>query len=199
MTMTTLEIVLIVIAIALGALILGTTLWMRSSRERRMRLQERFGDEYRHAVEEAGSERRADRLLQKRMARVDRFDLRRLDADERRAFQDRWFTVQQRFLDTPEGALRQAHELVLEVMTALGYPEASVEQRMKDLSVHHPELIDHYREAAATAKSWRASRASTEELRRATVHYRVLVEELLEEAPLRPRREAAEEARVLRP
>ena len=61
-----------------------------------------------------------------------------------------------------------------------GYPDAELEQRQRDLSVHYPQLIEPYREASEiAAKNPRTSPASTEDLRRATICYRSLFNALL--------------------
>ena len=53
------------------------------------------------------------------------------------------------------------------------------------VSVDHPEVVEHYRKAHAIHTG---SRASTEDLREAMLHYRALFAELLE----RPERETQE-------
>jgi hypothetical protein len=108
--------------------------------------------------------------------------IRHLSADERRDFHQRWGTVQQRFIDNPEAALREAHELVLELLAARGYPDVALEDQIENVAAHHPHIADHFREAVHIARSARASRASTEELRQATIHYRALFDDLLEES-----------------
>ena len=65
-------------------------------------------------------------------------------------------------------------------MARRGYPMADFEHRAADISVDHPHVVDHYREARAIALRDRQAAVSTEELRRAVVHYRALFEELLE-------------------
>jgi hypothetical protein len=53
------------------------------------------------------------------------------------------------------------------------------ETRAADISVDHAHVVENYREATRIS---RMGGATTEELRRATVHYRKLFEELLEAA-----------------
>jgi hypothetical protein len=67
------------------------------------------------------------------------------------------------------------------------------DQRAADLSVHHGRVIENYRAAREIAERHRRGAASTEELRRAMVHYRELFQDLLED------REQAIERAVERP
>ena len=70
-----------------------------------------------------------------------------------------------------------ADKLVAEVMRERGYPVEDFDQQADDVSVDHPEVVEHYRKAHAIQS---AREASTEELRQAMVHYRALFDELLE-------------------
>ena len=54
-------------------------------------------------------------------------------------------------------------------------------QRAEDLSVDHPETVEHYREAHAISMASAAQHADTEDLRSAMVHYRALFDDLLED------------------
>jgi hypothetical protein len=69
--------------------------------------------------------------------------------------------------------------LLSEVLAARGYPAAEFEQRLSDISVHHPMVTQHYRQAHAIAVNHLNGRATTEDLRRAMIHYRTLFEELM--------------------
>ena len=56
------------------------------------------------------------------------------------------------------------------------------EQRAADISVDHPVVIENYREAHNIALQSAQGHASTEDLRRAMIHYRRLFEELVGQA-----------------
>jgi hypothetical protein len=56
---------------------------------------------------------------------------------------------------------------------------ADFEQRAADISVDHPVVVENYRAAHAIALRQSSGQASTEDLRKAMVHYRSLFEELL--------------------
>src|SRR6266511_3958769 len=89
--------------------------------------------------------------------------------------------IQAQFVDEPAAAVARANELIKEVMRARGYPADGFEQRVADLSVAHPEVIEHYRAARALSDSKRNEQINTEKLRQAVVHYRVLFSDLLQE------------------
>ena len=83
-------------------------------------------------------------------------------------------------MDDPRSAVENADHLAGEVMRARGYPVGEFE-RAADLSVGHPRVVENYRSAHEIALRDSHGEASTEDLRRAMVHYRALFEDLLEE------------------
>jgi hypothetical protein len=72
-------------------------------------------------------------------------------------------------------------------MRERGYPVEDFDRRAADLSVDHPDVISNYRAAHATAIANERGRATTEDLRNALIHYRVLFAELLEAEPAETR------------
>lgn len=164
----------VVVVVAIGALVV----WMArrgSGGERQLR--KTFGDEYDRTVERKGDEEAAQRELEQRLERHDRFEIRELDNDERRRFADEWQDVQRRFVDEPEAATREADRLIQQVMETRGYPVEDFEQRAADLSVDHPEVVEHYREGRRLLD--RGERVSTESHREAMLHFRELYERLV--------------------
>jgi hypothetical protein len=147
-------------------------------RQRRSaQLREGFGPEYDRAVREHGDQRAAEAELSERRERRRGYDIKPLSATARDRYAERWRAAQAKFVDQPASALQDADALVGEVMAERGYPVEDFEQRAADVSVDHPEVVEHYREAHAI----HAERsASTEDLRKAMVHYRALFAELLE-------------------
>jgi hypothetical protein len=97
--------------------------------------------------------------------------------------------VQSQFVDDPKGSVSRADQLVSELMAARGYPMADFEQRVEDISVDHPVVVQNYRAAHDIALRHSRGQASTEDLRKAMVHYRSLFEELLSDS-LPERKEA---------
>jgi hypothetical protein len=75
-------------------------------------------------------------------------------------------------------------------MKTRGYPMDDFQQREADVSVDHPQVVEHYRAAHGISLAYEHGQASTEDLRQAMVHYRSLFEELLEV-------DSAEERRVV--
>ena len=64
-------------------------------------------------------------------------------------------------------------------MQTRGYPMADFDQRAADISVDHPVVVENYRAGHDIALRESRGQASTEDLRKAMVHYRALFEELL--------------------
>jgi hypothetical protein len=170
----------IVIAAAAAVVLLAIIWWAASRKRRTTHLREGFGPEYDRTVEEAGSRRKAESDLTDREKRREELDIRPLSPGARDRYANRWSTVQERFVDDPRSALRDAHSLVVEVMRDRGYPTDDFEQRAADVSVDHPEVVENYRSAHAITER---DEADTEEQRQALVHYRALFDELLETQP----------------
>lgn len=174
--MTALVIVLIVIAL----LAIAAAAWFYLRRQRTERLREHFGPEYDRALHTAGDRRQAEHELEARRERVEQLHIRPLSAADQSRFADAWRATQTRFVDDPPAAITEADRLIATVMQARGYPVGDFEARAADLSVDHPQVVTNYRAAHRIADANTNGQASTEDLRRAMVHYRSLFEELLE-------------------
>ena len=123
--------------------------------------------------------------------RHDQFEIRDLEPAARDRYAERWRGAQRRFVDQPGPAVGEADALVMEVMRDRGYPVADeFDQRAADISVDHPEVVEHYRAAHGISGRATAGEASTEDLRQAMVHFRELFVELLGEDDDRPGRSA---------
>jgi len=167
------------VLIAIAAAAVAVAIWFTYDRRRSQDLQRRFGPEYDRTVRAAEGRREAEADLQARRQRVEHLGLRPLSPSARRDFTDRWQRVQAHFVDDPRDALWQADGLVSEVMRERGYPMDEFDQRADDISVDHPDVVEHYREAHAIAVSDPREASDTEELRRGMVHHRSLFTELL--------------------
>jgi len=181
---------LFVIVAAAAVLVLLVTLMVgRSARRRHAELVERFGPEYDRAVDELGSEGRADKELLARERRVQGLHLRPLRERDRRRFTANWNHVQAFFFDDPTAAVKRADALIKAVMEARGYAPEHFEQRLADLSVEHANVVQHYRAARvlATANVQGRTPPDVDELRQAIVHYRALFLDLVGESELRER------------
>jgi hypothetical protein len=172
---------IIILAVAVVAIVaIAAAVWMYMQKKRTEQLRSRFGPEYERVVETGGDRRKAEATLQERQKRVEKLDIRPLPNEDRQRFQLAWTRDQAMFVDDPQGAVAEADRLIEEVMRARGYPIGDFNQRAADISVDHPMVIENYRIAHDIALMDRRGEASTEDLRKALVHYRALFEELLE-------------------
>ena len=74
--------------------------------------------------------------------------MRDLNPEERDRFRASWNEIQRGFVDDPRQSLRSADLLVAEIMRTRGYPvDDDFDRRADDLSVDHPRVVQHYREA----------------------------------------------------
>lgn len=170
---------IVVIAGALVAIAaLGLYAWQRRQSKA---FAVHYGPEYDRVVSETGSVRRGEAELRRRQERVEHLEIRPLTAQQQSDYQRQWRATQARFVDDPGGAITDADVLVEDVMKTRGYPVSAFDQRVGDLSVHHPRVVDNYRAARDIARLHRRGDATTEELRKAMVYYRVLFEDLLED------------------
>ena len=182
----------IVLAIVVIVAIIGLAMIVaRQRRAASARIRQRFGPEYDRAVQEHGSERRAEAQLADRAKRVERLNVRDLAPVERERFTTQWNGLQLRFVDSPKGAVAEADDLLVLVMQTRGYPMSDFDQRAADISVDHPVVVDNYRAGHAIAVRTRNGDVSTEDLRKAMIHYRALFDEMISVTPPIPRRDAA--------
>jgi hypothetical protein len=178
---STTEIVLGIVVLAVVA-IAGVGIWRVARKRRTERLRTRFGGaEYTRAVQEGGSRRQAEVALDERAVRVEGLHIRPLAAGDRTRFAESWARVQARFVDGPGSAVTDADRLLGDVMSTRGYPVSDFEQRAADISVDHPLVLENYRAAHQSALRQAEGHASTEDLRKAMIHYRTLFEELIAE------------------
>jgi len=175
----------VVIVILVAVVVLAIVGWLYLQRQRSERLRERFGPEYSRAVEDHGGPSSAEAALEARAKRVEQLDIRPLAPADQTRFAEAWQAVQARFVDNPTEAIRAADRLVTEVLQARGYPVGEFEQRAADISVDHPGVVDNYRVGHELAARNERGEASTEDLRKATLAYRALFEDLLETQAVR--------------
>ena len=168
-------VVVVIVLILLAAALLGVVL---ARRRRSTQLQERFGPEYERSVSAASGDRKAaEAALVERQQRRETFAVRDLRPEERTRFRDEWDEIQRGFVDDPRRSLRSADGLVSEVMRGRGYPvDDDFDRRADDLSVDHPRVVQHYREARRVRDT---DDDDTEQQRTAVTSYRALVDALL--------------------
>lgn len=173
-------------AIVIGILVvliivIAVIAFINSRRRRRLQIREKFGPEYDRVLKQEGDPRKAEGVLEFRQKRREKYKIHALSPSDRSSFAVRWNEVQARFVDDPRGAVTVADSLVTDVMQARGYPIGEFDQRAADLSVDYPLIVENYRAAHEIAMRHSAGKASTEDLRQAMVHYRLLFQELLDE------------------
>jgi hypothetical protein len=184
---------LIVLAAVVVILIIAVLAWLyvRKRRSSTADLRHKFGPEYDRAVREQGSERKAAAQLADREKRVEKLNIRDLDPVEHDRFSKQWESVQSRFIDSPKGAVAEADDLVSSLMKVRGYPVSDFDQRAADISVDHPRVVENYRSAHEIALRVGKAETTTEELRTAMIHYRWLIEELMQVPMIVERKEVA--------
>jgi hypothetical protein len=174
---TVLTIVIIVVVV-----LAAVALLFMYQRRRSGELQQRFGPEYERTVEQAGDRRGAERELRSRERRVSKLDITPLSPRSASAYEAEWAEVRQSFVDRPAGAVADADRLVLRMMRESGYPVDEFDQRVNDISVEHPEVAAHYRDAHRVAVADSRGEAGTEDLRQAVTAYGQLVDALLHDS-----------------
>jgi FtsZ-interacting cell division protein ZipA len=166
------------IGLAALVLIVIAGLFTRGARRSRSQsLRDQFGNEYDHAVQSAGSRKRAEQELTSRVAEVEKHEIRPLTAAEQERYRGDWQRVEKHFIERPTTAVVEADELVADMMRVQGYPIGDFEKHAAHLSVKHPRVVEHYRAGHKVMEGAPGS-ASTEDLRQAMLHYRALFLEL---------------------
>jgi hypothetical protein len=167
----------IAIAVAVVLVVVGVILYTRGNRS--AQLKQKFGPEYDRVVSQHGDPKLAENVLAERERRVSHLKLRTLPEAERDRYVHQWTFVQKQFVDDPRGAVNEADRLVTDVMNSRGYPMSEFAQRADDISVHYPETVGNYRAAHDIVLRQAKGQLTTEDLRRAMVHFRSLFDELL--------------------
>jgi len=174
--------IIIIVAVAAAVLLAAIGTWQSIRKRHTANLRNRFGaTEYTRAVSEGGSQQKAEAALNARATRVEKLHIHPLGAGDRARFIESWAKVQARFVDGPGSAVTDADQLLTDVMSARGYPVSDFEQRVADISVDHPLVLENYRAAHQCALRQTDGKANTEDLRQAMIHYRTLFEELVNE------------------
>ncbi|GAA1133654.1 MULTISPECIES: hypothetical protein [Streptomyces violaceusniger group] len=118
-----------------------------------------------------------------RQGRKGELPVRSLPSEAREQYAARWAGLQERFVDSPGWALREADRLLGALAVDRGYPAESEEKRMDALSVRHPEEIEGYRRLHAMVARVHEGETATERMREALVAARPLFEQLVRAQP----------------
>ena len=174
----------VVIAAVAAILVLAIAGQMYAKSRRRNALRDQFGPEYDRTVSSTGSRREAEKDLAERERVHESLDIRPLSEEARDRFADEWHRAEQRFVDDPELAAREADRLVRDVLTERGYPDDDFEQQAAAISVDHPRVVERYRHGHEMVHGNGAgAEERTENLRQAMVDFRAVFEELVEAEP----------------
>jgi len=165
--------------IVIGAILVGVVVLLVTRRRKTEYLKQKFGSEYDRVVHQHGDLQRAETVLTQREKRVSHFELRTLPPTERERYAEQWAFLQKKFVDDPKGAVNEADRLVTDVMNARGYPMSEFNQRANDISVNYPNTVGNYRAAHDIVLRYGRGQSSTEDLRKAMVHFRSVFDELL--------------------
>ena len=171
-----LVVVIIVVAVVVAV---GVAVAALFRRRRSDQLRQRFGPEYEHAVASTDNRRAAEKELRGREKRRSGFEVTPLNEQDAAMYRQAWADIRLRFVDQPVEVVGQAERLVVQIMRDSGYPVDDFGRRIDDISVDHPEVAQHYREAHAVAI---ADAANTEQLRQAVASYGQLVDALVPES-----------------
>jgi hypothetical protein len=167
--------IVVVLVIVVAALVVA----MRARKTRQ--LQGSFGREYDRTVAKAGDQGDAESELVERQDRRERLTIVPLTVEAHARYGQNWQAIQTSFVDAPQSAVEGADQLVTRVMRERGYPIVDFDQRADDVSVDHPDVVEHYYRAGhAFAARIERGTVDTEDMRLAFMHYRVLFEQLLE-------------------
>ena len=169
----------VIIALAVAAMVIVALVVMQ--RRKTTKLKAHFGTEYDRAVVDSGGRGKAEAGLVAAQKHVQKLSIRELEPSEREFFRTSWDKIQGKFVDDPALSVTEADQLVGVVMSACGYAVTDFEQRAADISVDHPEIVQHYRAGHAIALQQERGEATTEDLRTAMISYRTLFEDLVGE------------------
>jgi hypothetical protein len=169
----------IVLGAAIALAVLLALAWARI-RTRRSHLKSRFGPEYARAVSDSGTGG-AERHLSAVEQEHDDLDLRALPAAARERYLDEWRQAEIRFVSDPRDATRTAENLVLRALEDRGYPREDDGRLVELVSVDHPHIVERYRHGHAMLEAVDGAE-STENLRRAMLDFRAVLEDVLQDS-----------------
>ncbi|MGH3136003.1 MAG: hypothetical protein ACRDPV_05865 [Gaiellaceae bacterium] len=169
----------IALAVAVGVILLVIAVFAGSRSRRTSRLQERFGPEYDRAVSASG-QRDAERRLSEVDKKHDELDIRPLPAAAQERYLEEWRNAEIRFVSDPRDAARAAERVVVRVLEERGYPlDTNTDEQAALVAVDHPDVVERYRHGHAMLENVDGP-GSTENLRKAMIDFRTVLDELLE-------------------
>jgi hypothetical protein len=171
----------IVIAVVAVLVLAALAAWSYAKSRRRRALREQFGPEYDRTVGSVGSRRKAEHELAEREKAHESLDIQPLSKAARERYVDDWQRAEQRFVDDPELATREADRIVCSVLDDRGYPNDDFDTQAAAVSVDHPKAVTRYRHGHEMLHGNGAKgEERTENLRKAMVDFRAVFEQLVE-------------------
>lgn len=170
----------IIAIIVVVVLVAAAAFLMMMPRLRSQRLRRRFGPEYDRVVSGKEDRRAAEKELADREKRHAQLDLHPIPQADHEKYRRELARIQERFVDAPAESVAEAERLVNIVVADLGYPAEGYDRQLADLSVEHGRAVEHYRSAHDMHAR---SDASTDDLRKAMVSYRHVLDDLLDHKP----------------
>ena len=171
----------IVIAVVAALVVLALLAWAYSQSRRRSALKDQFGPEYDRTVSSADSRRKAERDLADRERMHEDLDIQPLSQAARARYTEDWQRAEQRFVDDPELAAREADRIVRSVLEEQGYPDDDFDSQVAAVSVDHPSVVERYRHGHDMVHGNGAEGDErTENLRKAMVDFRAVFERVVE-------------------
>lgn len=158
--------IVVLLIIAVAAAIASTAI----------RRRHQAGGEFSRLAREGGPWRAMTEYTARRR-RVAKLGIKPLSAERRASYERQWTVAQDRFIDSPLQSTTTAAALVAAVAAERGYDVSDTDRLLADLSVHHGQHLDGYRQATRTTEHGDA--APTEELREALLNHRALFRDLL--------------------
>jgi hypothetical protein len=168
-----------IVMLAAAAVVVGVGIWIFFQQRRTRHLRDHFGPEYARTISETGDRKKAELELSRREQRIRDLRVRALSVSDQRKFSLRWMECQELFVDDPGRAVDEADSLLSDIMQTRGYSADSLADRISDISAAYPDHTTAYREADEIVARHHRGEASTEDLRRAFIHYRALFDEIL--------------------
>lgn len=118
-----------------------------------------------------------------RASHADSFQVRDLSKDQKERYAGEWERIETRFVERPTAAVMEADELMQEILRQKGYPVRAFDRLLEDIAVQQPELVDDFRASHEVIDSDKPSDLTTEQLRKAMLHYRNLYDRLVGPVP----------------
>ena len=169
----------IVVICVVAVVLIAAAGWLIYMQRRRQHLRKRFGPEYDRTVSQIGDRREAEADMARREKRIQNLKIRPLSVSDRIKFSSEWMKCQTLFVDDPASAVDQADGLITEVLRSRGYAVLNPYDRMSDIAAAYPRSATDYRTADEIVTRHHRSQASTEDLRKAFIHYRRLFDAIL--------------------